>query len=117
MAAKRTEKSVFKGIECLSESFQQHISEYCQRMGNADKHQLGKLELNMPLDEIIREQCVSNNLKILSLNLEHIFGLQNLPFYHKDPFDRLLLVQAQLENAYLVISDSVFESYSVNLFW
>lgn len=81
------------------------------------KHQLGKLDLNMPLNQIIREQCVSNNLKILSLNLEHIFGLQNLPSYHKDPFDRLLLVQAQLENALLISSDSIFESYGVNLFW
>jgi PIN domain nuclease of toxin-antitoxin system len=81
------------------------------------KHQLSKLKLNIPLDEIIREQCISSNLQILSLKLEHIFGLQNLPFYHKDPFDRLLLVQAQLENAYLVSSDSVFESYGVNLFW
>ncbi len=81
------------------------------------KHQIGKLALNMPLKEIIEEQCESNNLQILPLILKHIFGLQNLPLHHKDPFDRLLLVQSQIENLYLISSDRIFDIYQVNLCW
>ena len=81
------------------------------------KHQIGKLDLNMPLQEIIEEQCETNNLKILPLRLNHIFGLQRLPLHHKDPFDRLLLVQAQYENLCLISSDSKFSLYEVNLCW
>ncbi len=81
------------------------------------KHQIGKLDLNMPLQEIIEEQCGTNNLKILPLRLNHIFGLQRLPLHHKDPFDRLLLVQAQYENLCLISSDGKFKLYEVNLCW
>lgn len=81
------------------------------------KRQIGKLDLNMPLQEIIEEQCETNNLQILPLRLKHIFGLQDLPLHHKDPFDRLLLVQSQIENLYLISSDSTLKLYQVNLCW
>jgi len=81
------------------------------------KHQIGKLDLNMPLQEIIEEQCRTNSLKILPLRLNHIFGLQRLPLHHKDPFDRLLLVQAQYEKLCLISSDSKFRLYEINLCW
>lgn len=52
------------------------------------RHQIGKADLNMPLQEIIEKQCGINSLKILPLRLNHIFRLQKLPLHHKAPFDR-----------------------------
>ena len=81
------------------------------------KHQLGKLELKLPLDVLIEEQCRNNALKILSIETPHIFALADLPFHHKDPFDRLIITQAKLENLKLASADSVFRQYEIDLFW
>lgn len=74
------------------------------------KHQLGKLSLNKALGEIIAIQQ-KNYIGILPISVEHILALDSLPIYHKDPFDRLLIAQANIENAVLISCDSVFSNY------
>ncbi len=81
------------------------------------KQQLGKLNLKLPLNQLIEEQYVNNGLQILPIETEHIYALKELPFHHKDPFDRLILVQAKLENLLLASADVVFNRYDVNLCW
>jgi PIN domain nuclease of toxin-antitoxin system len=81
------------------------------------KSQLGKLELDLPLKTIIQTQCANNGLQILPIETSHIFALEQLPFHHKDPFDRLILIQAKLENLKLVSIDTVFKHYDIELFW
>ena len=81
------------------------------------KSQLGKLKLNMPLSEIIQSQRQMNNVQILTVELDHVLELQNLPYHHKDPFDRLLIAQANVEDVLLVSGDSVFSEYPINLIW
>ena len=81
------------------------------------KSQLGKLSLNVPLSEIIKGQQQSNNIEILSVTLEHVLELHNLPHHHGDPFDRLLIAQANVEEALLVSGDSAFSKYPVKLLW
>ena len=81
------------------------------------KHQLGKLVLELPLDRLIDEQCVNNGLQIVPIETYHIYALDELPFHHKDPFDRLILVQAQLEKLKLASADTTFGNYDVNIFW
>jgi len=81
------------------------------------KHQLGKLVLELPLNRLIDEQCVNNGLQILSIETYHIYALADLPFHHKDPFDRLILIQAELENLKLASADNVFGYYDIDLFW
>jgi PIN domain nuclease of toxin-antitoxin system len=81
------------------------------------KHQLGKLELNVPLQQLIETQVQQNNLKILPITSDHIYALNTLPFHHKDPFDRLLIVQARLEKLQLASADGIFNQYDVGLFW
>src|SRR3989442_3368374 len=51
---------------------------------------LGKLRLQRPLAQVIADQQTTNGIHILAVQLAHVLELQNLPFYHKDPFDRLL---------------------------
>jgi PIN domain nuclease of toxin-antitoxin system len=81
------------------------------------KIQLGKLELRDALPDILRTQQVDNNLQILTINLSHIWALGNLPYHHRDPFDRLLIAQAQIEGMTLVSADGVFDLYEVDLLW
>lgn len=81
------------------------------------KHQLGKLDLALPLSTLIEEQRINNGLQILPIETHHIFALADLPPHHKDPFDRLLLIQSKLENLHLASADTVFCHYDINLFW
>ena len=81
------------------------------------KSQLGKLELDLPFKTIIQTQCMNNGLQILPIETSHIFALTELPFHHKDPFDRVILIQAKLENLKLASVDSVFHHHDIELFW
>jgi PIN domain nuclease of toxin-antitoxin system len=80
------------------------------------KHQLGKLTLNKTLGEIVTTQQ-NNFIEILLINVSHILALDSLSIYHKDPFDRLLIAQANIENAVLISCDSIFANYSVKVEW
>jgi PIN domain nuclease of toxin-antitoxin system len=81
------------------------------------KLQLGKLKLILPLADIIESQQQGNNIEILPVLLQHVLALQSLPAHHKDPFDRLLIAQANVEEAILVSSDPIFAQYVVNVVW
>jgi len=66
------------------------------------KLQLGKLSLKIPLAEMINTQQETNQIGLLSITVSHVLALNTLPNIHKDPFDRLLVAQANLENARLI---------------
>ncbi|BAZ19793.1 putative PilT protein [Kalymmatonema gypsitolerans NIES-4073] len=80
------------------------------------KHQLGKLTLNKTLGEIVAIQK-NNFIEILPITVAHVLALDSLSISHKDPFDRLLIAQANIENAVLISCDSVFANYSVKVEW
>jgi PIN domain nuclease of toxin-antitoxin system len=81
------------------------------------KGQLGKLSLNLPLPELIASQQQTNGLQLLPIELYHIFMLENLPQFHRDPFDRLLIAQAITEQIPLLSIDTVFDHYPVQRLW
>ena len=58
---------------------------------------------------------MENNLELLTISLEHVWALETLPYHHKDPFDRLLIAQAQAEGMTLVSADGIFGMYAVEL--
>jgi PIN domain nuclease of toxin-antitoxin system len=81
------------------------------------KQQLGKLQLRVPLAGLIAAQQQTNGLEVLPVQIDHVLALDNLPLHHKDPFDRLLISQSQVENAILVSTDSIFSQYPVTVLW
>jgi PIN domain nuclease of toxin-antitoxin system len=81
------------------------------------KVQIGKLTCNPPLAEMIKAQCTANRLQILSVSLEHIYAIDALAFVHRDPFDRMLIAQANCEGMMLVTSDRIFAGYPVATLW
>ena len=78
---------------------------------------LGKFKFNDKFENVIAQERQTNELRILPVNLAHALYLENLPLHHKDPFDRLLISQAIVENMILVSNDSKFSAYPVNLWW
>jgi PIN domain nuclease of toxin-antitoxin system len=53
----------------------------------------------------------------LPITLKHVFTLSQLPMHHKDPFDRMLIAQANVEDAILLSKDSQFKAYDINVLW
>jgi len=56
-------------------------------------------------------------LELLPLHPEHIYKLKDLPFRHRDPFDRLLIAQALNERMPILSNDSAFDDYDVERWW
>ena len=81
------------------------------------KSQLGKLILEVPLSEMVESQQAFNELQVLPVTLDHVLELENLLPLHKDPFDRLLVAQARVENLHLVTGDGVISQYAVTVLW
>jgi PIN domain nuclease of toxin-antitoxin system len=76
----------------------------------AIKASLGKLALQKPLDLLVPQE-----ITVLEIKLGHLKKLQELPFHHKDPFDRLLIAQAMTENLTIMTDDEQFSKYDVQL--
>jgi PIN domain nuclease of toxin-antitoxin system len=56
-------------------------------------------------------------MKLLPINLSHISYLEQLPAHHKDPFDRIIIAQAIIEDMTIVTIDHVFVDYPVQIAW
>jgi PIN domain nuclease of toxin-antitoxin system len=54
---------------------------------------------------------------LLPIEPDHIYALGQLPYHHKDPFDRLLIAQALSENLPVVSADPVFTTYPAQIIW
>lgn len=75
------------------------------------KAQLGKLDIDRPLAQIIAEHQQKNLLDLLSVELPHVLALSQLPLHHKDPFDRLVIAQAVTEQLTILSVDSMFSQH------
>lgn len=83
----------------------------------AIKVSIGKLSLSAPFNTLIPEQLSLNGFELLKLEVPHAATLINLPFHHRDPFDRLLIAQAMVEQMQIVSIDSVFDAYQIQRAW
>ncbi|RUT09531.1 twitching motility protein PilT [Dulcicalothrix desertica PCC 7102] len=81
------------------------------------KVQLGKLDLPVSVPELIASQQEVNNMQILPIELSHVYALQDLPNHHRDPFDRIIIVQAIFEKMPLLSVDEAIAAYSVEKIW
>ena len=81
------------------------------------KASLNKLPLPEPPKSYISSRMESLNILPLAIKHHHTFGVYQLPLHHRDPFDRILIAQAQAENFYLMSADRQFRAYEVELLW
>ena len=80
------------------------------------KNSIGKLSLPAPISEIIAG-CESLGFSVLPIKAAHLERLKTLPFIHRDPFDRLLICQAQAEDMTLITVDESIVKYDVRTKW
>ena len=81
------------------------------------KLSLGKLQLAQPLKRFVPEQLAANRIRLLPLALSHAVLVADLPWHHRDPFDRLLVAQATVEGLTLVTRDKELSAYGVSTLW
>jgi PIN domain nuclease of toxin-antitoxin system len=77
------------------------------------KHNLGKLTLPAPPDKFVPQAMADDGLAGLAIEHAHVLRVGHLPRHHRDPFDRVLIAQAQVEDLPLLTADPLFEPYDV----
>ena len=82
----------------------------------AIKCSLGKLSLDDSLDDFMKQRT-SEGFRLLALDPQHLCPLVELPFHHRDPFDRLIICQAMIEKMPICTADENFKRYPVRLVW
>ncbi len=81
----------------------------------AIKSRLGKLDVADDICKFIFEQMRINDITELPVLMSHTLHVATLPILHRDPFDRLLIAQAQLEKIPILSGDEQFNAYSVEV--
>jgi PIN domain nuclease of toxin-antitoxin system len=81
------------------------------------KARLGKLRLPGPPARCIPAFIAKQKLRPLPVTQLHAVGVYDLPLYHQDPFDRLLIAQAIDEDMTILTSDQIFRKYPVKVAW
>ncbi|AUB35957.1 PIN domain nuclease, a component of toxin-antitoxin system [Nostoc flagelliforme CCNUN1] len=81
------------------------------------KTKSGKLTLPEPVEEYIPNRLALNRFKSLDIQMIHTLQIANLPNIHRDPFDRILIAQSQVENLPIVTIDQKITQYSVKTIW
>ena len=84
----------------------------------AIKARLGRLSLAVDnIENFVAQQVAANAFQVLSIHLNHALRTYSLPDHHKDPFDRLLVAQAAIEEMALLSADSKLADYKVRIVW
>lgn len=83
----------------------------------AIKYALGRLPLPESPEIFLPAELEQNKVKSILITSEHAFHAGQLPLHHRDPFDRMLIAQAQTESLILLSSDSLFDLYDVDVRW
>ena len=78
---------------------------------------LGKYTLPGPFEDFIKAAVEGNGFSTLLIQPKHTGMLIQLPRHHRDPFDRLLIVQAIVESMTIVSADEAFDAYPVQRVW
>jgi PIN domain nuclease of toxin-antitoxin system len=83
----------------------------------AIKSSIGKLDLDLNLSDLFAKLLPDNGWKPLGIQPRHLSYFVDLPMHHRDPFDRMLVAQAQAEGLTLVTRDANVAAYDVATLW
>ena len=82
----------------------------------AIKLSLGKLEVNIPFKQI-EDVVFKNNFQILPISFTDLLKLSELPFHHREPFDRLLIAQCINNEMIFLSKDENVSKYNASIIW
>jgi PIN domain nuclease of toxin-antitoxin system len=83
----------------------------------AIKISLNKYSLPEPYEQFMERELATNQFRILPIEPKHTATLTRLPFHHRDPFDRLIIAQAMVEQIPVISGDAAFAAYTVTCIW
>jgi PIN domain nuclease of toxin-antitoxin system len=83
----------------------------------AIKAALGKLRLPESASNYVSSRVSAQGMVPLPINQRHALHLEAMPSHHRDPFDRMLIAQAQIEALPILTADEHFLPYDVNVLW
>lgn len=83
----------------------------------AIKLSIGKLRLSEPLGAIVRDARTARGIAVLDVQVGHVLRVEQLPWHHRDPFDRLLVAQVLEEGLILLSADEAFAAYPIQRVW
>ncbi|MGA9800258.1 MAG: type II toxin-antitoxin system VapC family toxin, partial [Terriglobales bacterium] len=70
-----------------------------------------------PPGRYVPKRLAEQGIRSLSINQNHSLRVYDLPLHHSDPFDRLIIAQAMIEQMTVLTSDRGFEKYSIDVIW
>ena len=82
----------------------------------AIKVSLGKLDISLTTDELL-ERIDEEDFLMVNILSEHLRIIQSLPHHHRDPFDRMIIAQADAEKCTIISIDNAFDAYSTSVLW
>ena len=83
----------------------------------AIKVSIGKYPLSVPFDQFFTQGVTGNDISILPIEIRHATVLASLPLHHKDPFDRMIIAQALVEQIPVVSVDEALDAYGITRLW
>jgi len=83
----------------------------------AIKISIGHYALTEPLDVFLNREIDRNEFSVVPIGVSHATAVAQLPFHHRDPFDRMIIAQALCEDLTVVGKDEVFDQYNVKRIW
>jgi PIN domain nuclease of toxin-antitoxin system len=109
------------GDERLSENAKRHLTDHTNRVllsaavvwEVAIKRSLGKLAVPAEYVSLLLDAGVQP----LAVSVAHAAAVEHLPPHHRDPFDRMLVAQAEIEGAAVISRDGALRPYDVTLIW
>jgi PIN domain nuclease of toxin-antitoxin system len=81
------------------------------------KARLGRLKTPEPIASFLLAQLAENAIEGLPIGLSDALQVHSLPDHHRDPFDRMLVAQSQLENLPILTGDPMIARYAVEIIW
>ncbi|MGH3762895.1 type II toxin-antitoxin system VapC family toxin [Actinophytocola sp.] len=81
------------------------------------KYALGKLSLPVPPADYVPDRMRTSGVTGIPVTHRHALRVAQLPAHHRDPFDRVLIAQAQLDKLTILTADRMFDRYDVPVQW
>lgn len=111
------ERLTADAVDLVSDAAHELVLSAASSWEIAVKYARGKLPLPQPPADYVPDRIRSSGVGTLGISHSHALAVASLPPHHRDPFDRLLVAQAQLERLTIVTADRAFEPYDVPVVW
>jgi PIN domain nuclease of toxin-antitoxin system len=105
------------GLEILTSAQNEIYLSAASSWEIAIKTRLGKFQLPEAPAHYVPKRLAEQAIRSLPINQDHSLRVYDLPLHHSDPFDRLIIAQAIVEEMTVLTSDRIFEKYPIDVIW